>query len=136
MLTGFSSAPFNGTNATIPISSAGYNSTNGTFCVTSLLTELSAYLGTNLTNSLVDAAILSGNRSTLQMIQMIPPTALCSDCVFAAVDLIYQEYPEVGSLPVSANLTVNTALNGQCNATRFQLTSSASDTFNVEECMS
>lgn len=120
------SMPFNGTNATIPISPTTYNETGGTFCVTSLLTELSAYIGVNLTNSYVDTLILGGNSTALRMIEMIPRTALCSDCVFGAVDLIYQEYPQVGSLQLSSNMTVNAYLNGLCNSTGYSLTISES----------
>lgn len=113
------SAPFNGTNATIPISNSTYNTTNGTFCATSLLTEVSAYLGANLTNSFIDNAVLSGNTTILNMLEMIPPTALCNDCIFAALDLIEDEFPQVGSVPISANVTLNSYLNGTCNATGY-----------------
>ncbi|CAD6568441.1 MAG: hypothetical protein TREMPRED_004540 [Tremellales sp. Tagirdzhanova-0007] len=125
--------PFNGTNATIPISNSTYNSTNGTFCVTSVLTEVSAYLGVNLTNSFVDTVILGGNATALQSLEMIPPSALCSDCVFAALDLVGQEYPQVGMINLSSNYTVGMYLNGTCNATGFNYTTNGTLPLTIQE---
>jgi hypothetical protein len=106
-------------NATIPINSTSYNSTNGTFCVTDLATDLSAYLGVNLTNNYIDSLALGANITALQAVTAIPPTALCSDCVYAALDLIYTEYPQFGNITVDRrnNVTINSFLNQTCSAT-------------------
>ncbi len=121
--------PFNGTNATIPITSSEYNQTNGTFCVTSVLTEVSAYLGANLTNPFVDTLVLGGNSTALNLLGMIPHTALCSDCIYAGVDLIEEQYPQLGSISIAGNMTVNQYLDGVCNATGLQMTMSQSHRF-------
>lgn len=115
------------TNATIPLNSTSYNSTNGTFCLTELATNITGYLGVNLTNSYIDTLVLGGNYTALQALGSIPPTALCSDCIFAAVDLIEQQYPLAGDLIVSrpSNLTINGYLNNTCQATGLNVTESA-----------
>lgn len=117
--------PFNGTNASIPVVSPQYNHTNGTFCVTSVLTEVSAYLGANLTNNYVDTFALGANSSATRLLKSIPPSALCSDCIFAAVDLIEEEYPTLGMLQLgnsTMNTTLNQLLNGTCAAQSYNVT--------------
>ncbi|WWD19256.1 hypothetical protein CI109_103714 [Kwoniella shandongensis] len=103
-------------NATVSSNStSSYNTTNGTFCATSLLTELSSYLGAPLTTSYITNAALGGNATVVQRLQSIPPSALCDECIFAALDLIEQELPFVGNISVG-NSTLNTYLNGQCKS--------------------
>lgn len=111
-------------NATIAANDTSYNTTNGTFCVTELATDLSAYLGVNLTNSYVDTAVLGGNYSTLQAIEAIPPTALCNDCIFAAVELINEEFPAFGNITVNTttNATIDSYLNATCAGTGYNVT--------------
>ena len=116
--------PFNGTNASIPITHSTYNTTNGTFCVTSLLTELTAYTGSNLTNAFADSLVIGANATALHLIEASPRTALCSDCIFAALDLIEEAYPQAGSIQVGSNVTINQYLNGTCNATGYHITTS------------
>jgi hypothetical protein len=105
-----------------------YNTTNGTFCATSLLTELQSYLGANLSLPYIATAALGGN-ATVQLIEKIPPKALCSDCIFAAVDLIEEQYPGLGNISLGAingtNTTLNQFLTGTCNAT-YSITKSTS----------
>jgi len=103
-------------NASIPINSTAYNNTNGTFCVTEVMTDLSGWLGANLTNSYLDTVALGGNTTAIQILETIPKTALCSDCVFAAIDLVQAEYPGLGSYNVSMNYTVDGLLNATCPA--------------------
>ena len=110
-------------NATIPLNSSAYNTTNGTFCVTSLATDLSAYLGVNLTNSYIDTVALGGNGSALRALSAIPPTALCTDCIFAAVELINEEVPQFANWTIpSTNFTINSFLNGTCTDMSYNLT--------------
>jgi hypothetical protein len=117
-------------NASIPINSTSYNSTNGTFCVTEVLTDLSGYLGVNLTNSFIDTALLGGNSSVLQLIESIPPQALCSDCVVAGLELVELEYPGLGNasfaLSKTGNYTVNQFFNMECAAVGLSISSSKS----------
>ncbi|KAK1927306.1 hypothetical protein DB88DRAFT_24159 [Papiliotrema laurentii] len=111
-------------NATIPLNSTSYNTTNGTFCVTELATNITGYLDVNLTNSYVDTLILGGNYSALRALESIPPTALCSNCIYAAYDLIEAEIPKFGGLVVDNknNVTIEGFLNKTCVAEGFNAT--------------
>ena len=111
-------------NATIAANDTSYNTTNGTFCVTDLATDLSAYLGVNLTNSYVDTAVLGGNYSALQALEAIPPQALCTDCIFAAVELINEGFPAFGNITVNrtTNATIDSYLNATCAGTPYNVT--------------
>jgi len=125
-------------NMSLPLMSPTYNTTNGTFCVSEALTIVESYTRINFTNSYIDSAALSlvsGNHSVLLPFEMIPPTALCFDCIYAAVDLIEEEYPSLGNIVVSKtmNATVNTYLTGMCNATGLMLTSNGTLPTNISE---
>lgn len=110
-------------NASIPVNSTAYNTTNGTFCVTDLATDLSAYLGVNLTTSYIETVALGGNSSALQSLKSIPPTALCTDCIFAAVELINDEVPQLANWTIpSTNYTVDSYLNSTCSGTPYNVT--------------
>ncbi|WVF67463.1 hypothetical protein IAT40_002219 [Kwoniella sp. CBS 6097] len=118
--------PFTGSNSTSSSSNAtvssnstassSNSSSNGTFCATSLLTEFQTYLGTNLTISSVITTALGGNATALQTIESIPPSALCNDCVFAAISLVEEQYPQLGNMSIG-NTTLNGFLEGACNST-------------------
>lgn len=115
--------PMSFANASIPVNSTAYNSTNDTFCFTDLATDLSGYLGVNLTNSYLDTLAPGGNVTALRTLSSISPTALCSDCVYAALDLVYTEYLQLGSIPLnSQNVTLNTFLSGTCASQGFNAT--------------
>ena len=111
-------------NASIPINSTAYNHTNGTFCVTEVMSDLSGWLGSNLTNSYIDTLALGGNTTAIQIIEKIPKTAICNDCVFAAIDLVQAEYPKLAMANVSMNFTLDGYLNATCPA--FNATTSES----------
>ncbi len=111
-------------NAPIPISSA-YNTTDGVFCVTSLLTQLTAYFGANFTLPYLEGLVSGTNTTAIHLAKNISTTILCNDCIFAAVDVIEDEYPVVGqitpqevlayfNMSSSLNSTVNEILNGTC----------------------
>jgi len=114
--------PYTTMNATIPVTNltySAYNVTNGTFCVTSVLTEVSSYLGTNLTVPYIESMVGmagSANSSALMMLEMLPPSTICSDCIFAAADLLFEEYPSLAYVVVNqtTNTTVLQYLNGLC----------------------
>ena len=129
-------------NPPIPISSA-YNSTNGTFCVTSVLTQLSAYFGANLTlpylESFIGAGSTTKNTTALTRAENISTTILCNPCIFAALDLTEEVYPSLGLVTVSsiygllnmstptsvtANTTINTLVNSTCAYDALVVTSS------------
>ncbi|ORY26046.1 hypothetical protein BCR39DRAFT_273539 [Naematelia encephala] len=110
-------------NPPIPISSA-YNTTGGVFCVTSLLTQLSAYFGTNLTIPFVETIVKGGNSTALKLAEGIQSNIICNGCIFGALDVVEEAYPGVGSVPISKiygllNRTspVNTTINGFVNGT-------------------
>jgi hypothetical protein len=90
-------------------------SSNGTFCVTSLLTEVSDYLGMNLTlNSILGVAVGSDTEGR-QALMEIPQTALCQDCIYAGAGLIEQQYPGIWNQTIgSGNFTVGGYLNQTC----------------------
>ena len=129
-LTPFRSTPYTNKsyggslgNAPIPISSA-YNETNGTFCVTSVLTQLSAYFKANLTLPFIESIVDGGNRTALGLAERISPTILCNDCIFGAIDVVEEAYPTLGDVPLSAiygyfnrTTSVNTTINGLVNGT-------------------
>ncbi|ORX38299.1 hypothetical protein BD324DRAFT_620334 [Kockovaella imperatae] len=103
-------------NATIPLDSTAYNTTNGTFCVTELLTDLSGYIGANLTTKYIETVVLGGNGSALQILEHVPIEAICTDCIFAAIDVVYTEYPAIGNYSVGKNMTIDGWLNMTCPA--------------------
>ena len=125
-----SSMPFNTTNATIPITSPPYNLTNGTFCVTSLMTEISTYLGANLTVPYL--VNITTNQTALTLAESIPPTMACNDCIFATLDLVEQSFPILANLTISANYSlsfnssngpnVNSLIDGFCAAKNLTIT--------------
>ncbi|KAK8854607.1 hypothetical protein IAR55_003346 [Kwoniella newhampshirensis] len=133
------SDPYTSANATMPMSAnstmssnstSSYNTTNGTFCATSLLTEFSSYLGTDLTTSYVTSVALGGNATALQTIESIPLSALCNECVFAALDLVEEELPFIGNISVM-NTTLNGFLDGQCNSTNLTVSTNGTLPTNV-----
>lgn len=95
----------------------GSNSTQGTYCVTSLLDELSSYLGTELSLREIATIALGGNATAIQALESIPPTALCNDCIFGALSLVETEFPEVGTSFWIGNSTLNQFLDTTCNST-------------------
>ena len=121
----------------IPVTSPAYNMTNGTFCVTSLLTQLSAYFGTNLTVPYIEAVATGMNMSALELIKTIQPNILCNGCIFGALDLLEEAYPAVGTVPIAAiyaalkqnttippNVTINSLVDGECVYAGLNATSS------------
>ncbi|OCF32671.1 hypothetical protein I316_05592 [Kwoniella heveanensis BCC8398] len=125
--------PFTADNATVSANTTSASSTNsssnGTFCATSLLTELQSYLGTNLTVTSIITDALGGNATALQTIKSIPPSALCNDCVFAAISLVEEQYPQLGNVSIG-NTTLNGFLEGTCNSTSSS-NSTSSETYEI-----
>lgn len=76
-----------------------YNSTDGYFCVSSVLTQLSAYFGTELTLPYITSIATGENQTAYDLATSIEANVICNDCIFAALALIEQEYPEAGSVP-------------------------------------
>lgn len=103
-----------------------YNSTDGFFCVTSVLTQLSAYFGTNVTVPFI-TDIASGNNDTaLELVKTVNPNIICNECIFATFDIINQAYPEVdgatfdflfGLLNMTSPLPAGTTLAEYANDT-------------------
>ena len=110
--------------APIPIDEQTYNSTDGYFCVTSLLTQYSAYLGADLSVPYVTAAATGANSTALDLVKSTNPNVLCNDCVFAGLSLIDEAYPVVGNTPLSVifgvfgmQSPVDGTINGYANET-------------------
>lgn len=76
-----------------------YNSTDGYFCVSSVLTQLSAYFGTELTLPYLTSIATGENQTAYDLATSIETNVICNDCIFAALALIEQEYPDAGSVP-------------------------------------
>ena len=98
--------------------------TDGVFCVTSLLTQLSAYFGANFTLPYLSGVVSGANTTALGLLENISSTVLCNECIFGAVDVIEEAYPVVGNVPVAAiygalnmTTTINTTINGLLNST-------------------
>lgn len=121
----------------IAITSPPYNVTNGTaFCATSLLTEVSSKVGSNLTIDFFYGLYESyQNGSIAQYASDFKPADLCDECIFAAADVLGVAYPSIGNLTLGdlgltqtnsstvnnavdayANITLSQALDGQCAA--------------------
>ncbi|OCF57660.1 hypothetical protein L486_05122 [Kwoniella mangroviensis CBS 10435] len=121
------SNPFNGNGTSsanttsLTNSTSSSNSTNGTFCATSLLTELESYLGEPLTPTNIATIGLGGNSTAVDALRSIPPTALCDECIFGALSLIEEQYPQLGQIRIggdsTGNITINSFLERTCNAT-------------------
>lgn len=111
----------------VAIDSGVYNSTDGYFCVTSLLTQLSAYFGTDLSVPYITAAASGQNSTAIDLLTSIQPNIVCNDCIFAALDIINEAYPAAGDFeiatafgllnmtsPLPAGTTVNSFANETC----------------------
>lgn len=85
--------------APIEITPENYNSTDGYFCVTSVLTQLSAYFGDDLTVPYVASIVTGSNQTAVDLLTSIDANIICNDCIFAAAALIEEAYPEAGSVP-------------------------------------
>jgi len=101
-------------NATIPMGMS--NSTdNSTFCVTSLLDEVTSYLGMNITVNGIFNLVFGKDTEGRKALAQIPPSALCQDCIYAGAGLIEQQYPGIWNETIgSGNFTVGGFLNETC----------------------
>jgi len=126
--------PMTYANASIPLNSTSYNMTNGTFCVTDILSDVSGYLGVNLTNSFIDSALLGANASAVRMLEMVPPQAFCQECVVAGLELIELEYPELGNVTsgyFGGNATLNQVFDSTCAAVGLSISSNGTLPMNI-----
>ena len=131
----------------IAITNPPYNITNGTaFCATSLLTEISSKVQSNLTIDFFYGLYESyQNGSIASFATGFKPADICNECIFAAADVIGVAYPSIGNLTLGdlgltqvnssavtstispyANITLSQALDGQCAA--YNLTWNANGT--------
>lgn len=132
--------PFDASNSTSNSTTAS-NSTSAsnsteesTFCVTSVLDELSTYLGSNLTVNGIFGLVFGSDKEGLQALTEIPPSALCQDCVYSAAGLIEQQYPGIWSQPlVNGNFTVGGFLNETCANETFPVIDSQNNTITLPE---
>ena len=119
----------------IPVTDPRYNSANGTFCVTSLLTQLSAYFQDNVTVAWITGAVTGKNQTAIDLVTSVHPDILCNECIFAAVDLIAAAYPAVATLPLDtaakylnltlglpANATLATVMDAECAYKNYTVT--------------
>ena len=110
----------------IPIDGMTYNSTDGYFCVTSLVTQLSAYFGTNITVPFVTDIAQGNNETALELVKSVNPNIICNECIFATFDIINQAFPDVkgtsfdflfGLLNMTSPLPADTTLAEYANET-------------------
>jgi len=117
-----------------------YNSTDGYFCVTSLMTQLSAYFGTNITVPFITDIVSGNNETALELVKTINPNIICNECIFAAFDIVNQAYPEVdgatfdflfGLLNMTSPLPAGTTLaeyaNDTCAYQNYSISTGESD---------
>lgn len=115
-------------------STSGNSTEESTFCVTSVLDELSSYLGTNLTVNGIFRLVLGSDSEGLQALKEIPPSALCQDCVYSAAGLIEQTYPGIWDQPlVNGKFNVSGYLNGTCSNETFPVIDEESNTITLPE---
>lgn len=112
--------------APIPSNSTAYNQTNGVFCVTSVLTQYSAYLSANVTIASIITALNGTNSVLVNKVKATNANIVCNECIFAAVDTIEAAYPIVGRIPLATalayakvnladkNVTLNSFMNSTC----------------------
>ena len=74
--------------------------TDGAFCVSSVLTQLSAYVDANFTVSYLEGAINGTNSTALDLFTSIQPNFLCNGCLFGLVDVVEAAAPIVGTTPL------------------------------------
>jgi len=130
----------------IPVTDPRYNSTNGTFCVTSLLTQLSAYFQDNVTVAWITGAVTGQNQTAIDLITSIHPDILCNECIFGAVDLIAAAYPAVASVPLDTiamalnftlglppNATIATVMDAECAYKNYTVTTDGTLPGNITE---
>jgi len=86
----------------IPIDGMTYNSTDGYFCVTSVLTQLSAYFGTELTVPFISSIVSGDNSTALNLVKTINPNVICNDCIFATFDILGQAVPALADVTVDS----------------------------------
>lgn len=86
--------------------------------MTSLLTEVSAYTGANLTLNTIYQTAMGGLQAAEQLVSKFPKNFLCQDCVFGAVDIVLRKYPQVANVSLMyngmSNATVGNVVNGIC----------------------
>lgn len=99
-------------NTTMP---SANSTSNSTFCVTSLLDEVTSYLGMNITVNGIFDLVFGKDIEGRQALAQIPPSALCQDCIYAGAGLIEQQYPGLWNETIgSGNFTVSSYLNETC----------------------
>lgn len=111
----------------IPITA--YNSTMGYFCVSSVLTQLSAYFGGNITYNYIASIVSQQNTTALNLVKTINPNVICDSCFFGAFDTIIKYIPSFGNVSLAsvagylglgaasqipANLTLTQGANAEC----------------------
>ena len=101
-------------NATMPMPTSANSTSNSTFCVTSLLNEVTSYLGMNITVNGIFDLVLGKDTEGRQALAQIPPSALCQDCIYAGAGLIEQQYPGIWNETIGSNFTVGGFLNQTC----------------------
>lgn len=110
----------------IPVDGMTYNSTEGFFCVTSVLSQVSAYFGNNITVPFITDIASGNNETALELVKTVNPNILCNDCIFAAFDIVNQAYPEAsgvsfdvlfGLLNMTSPLPAGTTLGDYANET-------------------
>jgi len=120
----------------IPVDGMTYNSTDGYFCVTSVLTQLSAYFGTNLTVPFITDIVNGNNDTALELVKTVNPNILCNDCIFGMLDLVSEAYPSAGDVsfdvlfgllkmtsPLPAGTTLAEYANDTCAYQNLSITS-------------
>lgn len=110
--------------APVPINEETYNSTDGYFCVTSLLTQYSAYLDADLTGPYILSVAQGQNDTARDLVKSTNPNALCNDCIFAGLSLIDKAYPQAGETQIKTvfnyfgmDSNTDTTINGYANET-------------------
>jgi len=102
------------TESDMDMDSATSNSTDA-FCVTSLLDEVTSYLGMNLTVNGIFDIVMGSDTEGREALAQLPPSALCQDCIYAGAGLIEQQYPGIWNETIgSGNFTVGGFLNQTC----------------------
>lgn len=86
----------------VAIDSGVYNSTEGYFCVTSLLTQLSAYYGAEPSVPFLTGLVTGANETALELTKEVNPNIICNDCIFAAAAIVDRAYPDAGNVPFDA----------------------------------
>jgi hypothetical protein len=99
-----------------PDSQTGTDQTtkNASYCLLSLVNEYETYVGHNLTVPWIAGIATGSNQTAINASNHIPVEAICTECVYGALDLAAQGSPWLANLTIGNNYTLFSFVNETC----------------------